>query len=171
MTSTELAGLSTALAPYWQALHAPDHTAWRDGGTRRRAPGGGRKAKLDLADRVLATVLHQRLGLSPAVLARLFTVSKDTIREATGEIGQLMDQHGHTPPGPWRRTWAPSPGSSSTPPHTASPSRHRRNPHLDSLQALTSRHCGGLRVRTPPSTAREPRASRTPPPSSDQWPS
>ncbi|WP_234545191.1 hypothetical protein [Streptomyces shenzhenensis] len=79
------------------ALHAPDRTTRRDGATRRRAPGGGRKAKLDLADRVLATVLHQRLGLSPTVLARLFTVSKDTIREATGEIRQLMDQHGHTP--------------------------------------------------------------------------
>ncbi|MGW1364931.1 ISAzo13 family transposase [Streptomyces chartreusis] len=96
MTNTELTGLTTALAAPWQALHAPDRTARRDGGTRRRAPGGGRKAKLDLADRVLATVLHQRLGLSPAVLARLFTVSKDTIRQATGEIRQLMDQHGHT---------------------------------------------------------------------------
>ncbi|MGW4569418.1 ISAzo13 family transposase, partial [Streptomyces sp. NPDC004561] len=97
MTSTELTELTTALASPWQALHSPDRTTRRDGGTRRRAPGGGRKAKLDLADRVLATVLHQRLGLSPTVLARLFTVSKDTIREATGEIRQLMDQHGHTP--------------------------------------------------------------------------
>ncbi|MER5549579.1 ISAzo13 family transposase [Streptomyces sp. NPDC002589] len=97
MTSTELTELTAALASPWQALHAPDRTTRRDGGTRRRAPGGGRKAKLDLADRVLATVLHQRLGLPPTVLARLFTVSKDTIREATGEIRQLMDQHGHTP--------------------------------------------------------------------------
>ncbi|MGW7575567.1 ISAzo13 family transposase [Streptomyces sp. NPDC054765] len=97
LTSAELTGLTTALAAPWQALHTPDHTTRRDGGTRRRAPGGGRKAKLDLTDRVLATVLHQRLGLPPAVLARLFTVSKDTIRQATGEIRQLMDQHGHTP--------------------------------------------------------------------------
>ncbi|MFF4648228.1 ISAzo13 family transposase [Streptomyces sp. NPDC001389] len=96
MTGPELAGLTTALAAPWQALHAPDRTTRRDGGTRRRAPGGGRRAKLDLADRVLATVLHQRLGLSPAVLARLFTVSKDTIRQATGEIRQPINQHGHT---------------------------------------------------------------------------
>ncbi|PNE43471.1 ISAzo13 family transposase [Streptomyces noursei] len=96
MTSTELTGLTTALTTTWQALHAPDRTTRRDGGTRRRAPGGGRKAKLDLADRVLATVLHQHLGLPPAVLARLFTVSKDTIRQATGEIRHLMDQHGYT---------------------------------------------------------------------------
>lgn len=41
-------------------------------------------------------MLRQRLGLSPTVLARLFTVSKDTIRQATGESRQLMDQHGHT---------------------------------------------------------------------------
>ncbi|WP_411146301.1 ISAzo13 family transposase [Streptomyces sp. x-80] len=97
MTSTELTELTTALAPPWQALHTPDRTTRCDGGTRRRAPGGGRKAKLDLTDRVLATVLHQHLALPPTVLARLFTVSKDTIREATGEIRRLMDQHGHTP--------------------------------------------------------------------------
>ncbi|SHN35915.1 hypothetical protein SAMN05216268_1637 [Streptomyces yunnanensis] len=95
MTSTELTGLVTALADPWHALHAPDHTTRRDGATRRRAPGSGRKAKLDLTDRVLATVLHQHLGLPPTVLARLFTVSKDTIRQTTGEIRQLMDQHGH----------------------------------------------------------------------------
>jgi hypothetical protein len=27
----------------------------------------------------------------------LFTVSKDTIRQVTGEVLHLMDQHGHTP--------------------------------------------------------------------------
>ncbi|MCX4904769.1 ISAzo13 family transposase [Streptomyces sp. NBC_00878] len=96
MTSTALTALAEALATEWQALHAPDRTTRRDGGERRRAPGGGRRAKLDLADRVLATVLQQHLALPPTVLARLFTVSKDTIREATGEIRHLMDQHGHT---------------------------------------------------------------------------
>ncbi|UQA90574.1 ISAzo13 family transposase [Streptomyces halobius] len=96
MTSTTLTELTTALAAPWQALHAPDHTTRRDGGTRRRAPGGGRKAKLNLADRVLATALQQHLALPPTALARLFTVSKDTIREATGEIRQLMVQHGHS---------------------------------------------------------------------------
>ncbi|WP_449487598.1 ISAzo13 family transposase [Streptomyces sasae] len=66
MTSTELTELTTALASPWQALDAPDRTTRRDGGTRRRAPGGGHKVKLDLADRVLATVLHQRLGVALA---------------------------------------------------------------------------------------------------------
>ena len=96
MTSTALTALAEALATEWQALHTPDPTTRRDGGERRRAPGGGRKAKLDLTDRVLATVLQQHLALPPTVLARLFSVSKDTIREATGEIRHLMDQHGHT---------------------------------------------------------------------------
>lgn len=32
----------------------------------------------------------------PAVLARLFTVSKDAIRAITGEIRQLMNQYGQT---------------------------------------------------------------------------
>ena len=57
----------------------------------------GRKAKLDLADRVLVTVLHQNLALPPTVLAHLFAVSKDTIRHTTSEIRRLMDQHAHTP--------------------------------------------------------------------------
>lgn len=91
MTATALARLTAALAPEWQALHERDHTTRRDGGPRRRAPGGGRKPKLDLADRVLATVLHQHLALPPTVLAQLFTVSKDVIRQTINEISTLMD--------------------------------------------------------------------------------
>jgi transposase len=97
MTRTALTELTAVLDADWQALREQDQNTRRDGGERRRAPGGGRKAKLDLTNRVLATVLQQRLALPPSVLARLFTVSKDTIRHATNETRQLMDQHGHTP--------------------------------------------------------------------------
>jgi hypothetical protein len=89
MTRTALIELTAALAADWQALREQDQNTRRDGGERRRAPGGGRKAKLNLTDRVLATVLQQRLTLPPSVLADLFTVSKDTIRHATKETAQL----------------------------------------------------------------------------------
>ena len=67
-------------------------------------------------------MLHQRLGLPSAVLARVFTVRKDTIRQATGEIGQLMDQHGHQ--------LAPRSGTPDHP-QRLPPLRHRtrRHPH------------------------------------------
>jgi hypothetical protein len=92
MTATALTRLTAALAPEWQALHELDRTTRRDGSPRRRALGGGRKPKLDLADRVLATVLHQHLALPPTVLAQLFTVSKDVIRQTIHEISELMDR-------------------------------------------------------------------------------
>jgi Rhodopirellula transposase DDE domain len=65
MTRTALTELIETLTVDWQALQKQDATTRRDGGERRRAPGGGRKAKLDLADRVLVTVLQQNLALPP----------------------------------------------------------------------------------------------------------
>ncbi|MCX4648017.1 MULTISPECIES: ISAzo13 family transposase [unclassified Streptomyces] len=97
MTSIALTELTETLTADWQTLQKQDAVTRRDGRERRRAPGGGRKAKLDLADRVLVTVLQQNLALPPTVLAHLFAVSKDTIRHATSEIRRLMDQHAHTP--------------------------------------------------------------------------
>lgn len=97
MTCTALTELTATLTADWQTLQKQDPATRRDGGERRRAPGGGRKAKLDLADRVLVTVLQQNLALPPTVLAHLFAVSKDTIRHTTSEIRRLMDQHAHTP--------------------------------------------------------------------------
>lgn len=97
MTRTALTELTKTLTADWQTLQKQDAATRRDGRERRRAPGGGRKAKLDLADRVLVTVLQQNLALPPTVLAHLFAVSKDTIRHATSEIRRLMDQHAHTP--------------------------------------------------------------------------
>ncbi|WUW37388.1 hypothetical protein OG445_46590 (plasmid) [Streptomyces sp. NBC_01462] len=57
------------------------------------------KAKLDLSDRVLLTVLQQNLALPPTVSAHLSpsAVSKDTIRHTSSEIRRLMDQHAHAP--------------------------------------------------------------------------
>ncbi|MFJ9034725.1 ISAzo13 family transposase [Streptomyces sp. NPDC102274] len=95
MTRTALTELTKTLTADWQTLQKQDPATRRDGGERRRAPGGGRKAKLDLADRILATVLQQNLALPPTVPAHLFAVSKDTIRHTTSEIRHLMHQHAH----------------------------------------------------------------------------
>ena len=97
MSCTALTELTQSLASGWQAPQKqdPGHA------TRRQrtspGPGGGRKAELDLADRVLAATLQQNLGLPPAVPARPFALSKDTIRHTASEIRRLMDQHTHTP--------------------------------------------------------------------------
>lgn len=103
MTGTALTELTSVLAADWQAQREPDRNTRRDGSPRSRAPGGGRKAKLDLADRVLATVLQHHLTLPPSVLAHLFDVGKDTIRHVTHETTKLMERHGHTPPEPAAR--------------------------------------------------------------------
>jgi len=69
---------------------------------RLTAPGTGRRPVLTLADRLLATVLHQRLALPQVAIAALFSVRPETVNR---RIRQLLDQAGHTiQPGPRRLT-------------------------------------------------------------------
>jgi len=70
---------------------------------RQIAPGTGRRPVLTLADRLLATVLYQRLALPQVTIAALFGVRPETINKRIGTIRQLLDQAGHTiQPGPRR---------------------------------------------------------------------
>ena len=101
MTTEELTTLTTALdtlrnahqqalqAAYRQALEAAGHN-----GIHPHAPRSGRPPTFAFADRVLATVLHLRLGLPDNTLAHLFTTSRATIRRAVTETRQLLDEHG-----------------------------------------------------------------------------
>jgi hypothetical protein len=101
MTTEELTTLTTALdalrnahqeaihAAYRQAIETADHNA-----TRPHAPRPGRPPTFAFPDRVLATVLHLRLGLPDNTLAHLFTTSSTTIRRAVKETRQLLDEHG-----------------------------------------------------------------------------
>ena len=67
------------------------------------APGVGRRPVLTLADRLLATILHQRLGLPQVTVAALFSVRPETINKRIRDIRQLLDQAGHAiQPGPRR---------------------------------------------------------------------
>jgi hypothetical protein len=70
---------------------------------RRTAPGTGRRPVLTLADRLLATVLHQRLALPQVTIAALLAVRPETINRRIRDIRQLLEQAGHAiQPGPHR---------------------------------------------------------------------
>ena len=65
--------------------------------------GTGRRPVLTLADRLLATVLHYRLGLPQVAIAALFGVRPETVNKRIRDIRQLLDQAGHPiQPGPHR---------------------------------------------------------------------
>jgi hypothetical protein len=99
-------------APQWDALittllalHDQQREASLDKrrGHRPRltAPGTGRRPVLTLADRLLATILHQRLALPQVAIAALFSVRPETINKRIRDIRQLLGQAGHTiQPGP-----------------------------------------------------------------------
>ena len=70
---------------------------------RLAAPGPGRRPILTLADRLLATALHQRLALPQIAIAALFSVRPETINRRIREIRELLEQAGHViQPGPHR---------------------------------------------------------------------
>ena len=62
---------------------------------RLTAPGTGRRPVLTLADRLLATVLYQRLALPQVAIAALFGVRAETINKRIRDIRQLLDQAGY----------------------------------------------------------------------------
>jgi len=69
------------------------------------APGVGRRPQLTLADRLLATFLHQRLALPQVAVAALFGVRPETVNRRIRDIRQLLDQAGHAiEPGPHQLT-------------------------------------------------------------------
>jgi hypothetical protein len=63
---------------------------------RLAAPGTGRRPLLTLADRLLATVLNQRLALPQVAIAGLFSVRPETINKRIRDIRQLLEQAGYT---------------------------------------------------------------------------
>ncbi len=70
---------------------------------RLAAPGTRRRPVLTMADRLLATTLHQRLALPQVAIAALFGVRPETINKRIRDIRQLLNQAGHTiQPGPHR---------------------------------------------------------------------
>jgi hypothetical protein len=62
---------------------------------RLTAPGTGRRPVRTLADRLLATVLHQRLALPQVAIAALLGVRPETINRRIRDIRQLLEQAGY----------------------------------------------------------------------------
>jgi hypothetical protein len=62
---------------------------------RLNAPGPGRRPALTLADRLLATILHHRLGLPQAAIAALLGVRPETVSKRIRDVRQLLQQAGH----------------------------------------------------------------------------
>jgi transposase len=70
---------------------------------RQAAPGPGRRPVLTLADRLLAAVLHYRLGLSQVAIGVLLGVRPETVSKRLRDIRELLDQAGTIiQPGPQR---------------------------------------------------------------------
>jgi transposase len=63
------------------------------GSDARHKPRSGRPPVFPFPDRVVATVLHLRLGLPDDTLAHLLGTSRSTIRRALTEIRDLLDQY------------------------------------------------------------------------------
>jgi transposase len=100
-----LTGMTTAgwdaLVTTLMALHEVQREASLDKrrGHRPRIKAGegtGRRPALTLADRLLAAVLHYRLGLPQVAVAALFGVRPETVNKRLRDIRELLGQAGAT---------------------------------------------------------------------------
>ncbi len=87
-----LAELVAELGPRWQARR----DARLADRPRRRAIGAGARYRLVFVDRLLATLVHLRHGVTHDVLACWFGVSRSTITRAIGEVRPLLAERGCT---------------------------------------------------------------------------
>ncbi|WP_243707454.1 transposase family protein [Micromonospora sp. KC606] len=85
-----IAGLVAELAPRWQARHR-DRPAAR---TRRRRGGAGAKHRFGFTDRLLATLVHLRHGLTYDVVAAWFGVHRSTVSRSVPEVRPLLAERG-----------------------------------------------------------------------------
>jgi hypothetical protein len=94
LAAGDLDELIAQLAALRQAQHEQRARA-HPASDARHKPRSGRPPLFPFPDRVVATVLHLRLGLPDDTLAHLFGTSRTTMRRALAEIRDLLDQHGH----------------------------------------------------------------------------
>jgi hypothetical protein len=87
-----LAELVVELGPRWQACQ----DARLADRPRQRAVGAGARHRLVFIDRLLATLVHLRHGVTHDVLACWFGVSRSTITRAVGEVRPLLAERGCT---------------------------------------------------------------------------
>ncbi len=87
-----LAELVVELGPRWQARQ----DARLADRPRQRAVGAGARHRLVFLDRLLATLVHLRHGVTHDVLACWFGISRSTITRAIGELRPLLAERGCT---------------------------------------------------------------------------
>ncbi|MFJ4771065.1 transposase family protein [Streptomyces uncialis] len=87
-----IAELVPELAPLWHERHQ----AMLASRPRKRAVGAGAKHWLVFIDRLLATLIHLRHGVTHDVLACWFGVDRSTITRAIGEVRPLLAERGCT---------------------------------------------------------------------------
>ncbi|MFJ9061979.1 transposase family protein [Streptomyces sp. NPDC102409] len=95
--SVGVAGLSTAVIADRAAELGPVWQARRDAELLETAAAGGRSGRdvqAGLVDRLLATLVHLRHGVTHDVLACWFQVDRSTITRAVGEIRPLLADRG-----------------------------------------------------------------------------
>ncbi|WP_207916860.1 transposase family protein [Micromonospora sp. KC723] len=85
-----IAGLVAELGPVWQDRQQARLTTR----TRQRAVGAGARYKLVFVDRLLATLVCLRHGVTHDVLAAWFGVDRSTITRAVNEIRPLLAARG-----------------------------------------------------------------------------
>lgn len=92
LTVGVIAELVDEIGPLWQERHQARHAAR----PRKRAVGAGAKHRLVFVDRLLATLVHLRHGVTHDVLACWFGVDRSTITRAVGEVRPLLAERGCT---------------------------------------------------------------------------
>jgi hypothetical protein len=85
-----IADLVAELGPVWQDRQQARLTAR----TRRRAVGAGARYRLVFVDRLLATLVCLRYGVTHDVIAAWFGVDRSTITRAVNEIRPLLAERG-----------------------------------------------------------------------------
>ncbi|MFI7874956.1 transposase family protein [Streptomyces salinarius] len=103
LSADVIAELVAEIGPLWPERHQA-RLASR---LRKRAVGAGAKYRLLFVDRLLATLVHLRHGVTHDVLACWFGVDRSTITRAIGEVLPLLAERGCTiSPGARLRTLA-----------------------------------------------------------------
>ncbi|WP_243707631.1 transposase family protein [Micromonospora sp. KC606] len=88
--TTGIEGLVAELPPRWQARHR-DRLAAR---ARRRGIGAGAKHQFAFRDRLGATLVHPRHGLTHDVVAAWFGVHRSTVTRSVAEVRPLLAERG-----------------------------------------------------------------------------
>ncbi|GAA2516580.1 hypothetical protein GCM10010393_56910 [Streptomyces gobitricini] len=92
LSADVIAELVPELGPLWHERHQAKLASR----PRKRAVGAGAKHRFVFVDRLLATLVHLRHGVTHDVLACWFGVDRSTITRAIGEIRPLLAERGCT---------------------------------------------------------------------------